>query len=400
MAAILLSPLYIAINVYVVWRMFLWMGTWNPIFQEPIFQGIFSAVYFIFATSLVTGFLIKKPEKLHRFLKHMSNYFLGIFVYVLIPVFLAEILGMIGASVFHWKWVRASNTLMIAGTVCLLLVAVLSIYGIYNAKKIRTTFYQVQIEKKISGMDQMKIVLVADLHLGYNSGEKQIKKIVDQINRQKPDLVCIAGDLFDNEFDAVKNPDKIKEIFREIQSAYGVYACWGNHDINEPILAGFTFGSTAAQKEQNRRMEEFVQEAGIVILNDEGRLIDEKFYLLGRKDPARAKKLENGRKSPEKLLEGLDKTKPIFVMDHQPKELRKMAVAGVDLDLCGHTHGGQIFPGNIAVDMGWENAYGYLKKDRMHNIVTSGAGLWGPNMRIGTKSEICVINIEFNGKGQ
>ena len=75
-----------------------------------------------------------------------------------------------------------------------------------------------------------------------------------------------------------------------------------------------------------------------------------------------------------------------------------MAEAGADLDLCGHTHDGQMFPGNLVTALMWENSCGYLQKGAMHNIVTSGIGVFGPNMRVGTKSEICSITVHFTGK--
>ena len=75
--------------------------------------------------------------------------------------------------------------------------------------------------------------------------------------------------------------------------------------------------------------------------------------------------------------------------------LGELADAGVDIDLCGHTHDGQMFPGNLTIKLMWENACGYLQKGKMHNIVTSGVGLFGPNMRVGTKAEICPITIYF-----
>ena len=93
----------------------------------------------------------------------------------------------------------------------------------------------------------------------------------------------------------------------------------------------------------------------------------------------------------------MDKSKPILVIDHQPRELAELAAAGVDVDLCGHTHDGQMFPANIIVKLTWKNSYGYLKEGQMHNIVTSGVGLFGPNMRVGTKAEICPIAIRFAG---
>lgn len=101
------------------------------------------------------------------------------------------------------------------------------------------------------------------------------------------------------------------------------------------------------------------------------------------------------RKTPKELTEELDLTKPLIVIDHEPRELNELSEAGVDLDLCGHTHDGQVFPLTLITDMVWENACGYLKKGSMHNIVTSGVGVFGPNMRVGTKSEICMIDIQF-----
>ena len=100
--------------------------------------------------------------------------------------------------------------------------------------------------------------------------------------------------------------------------------------------------------------------------------------------------------APDELLSSLDHTKPIIVIDHQPRELDALAQAGADMDLCGHTHDGQVFPGNLLIHLFWENSCGYLQKGNMHNIVTSGLGIWGPNMRVGTRSEICHIQVTFS----
>ena len=79
----------------------------------------------------------------------------------------------------------------------------------------------------------------------------------------------------------------------------------------------------------------------------------------------------------------MDVSLPVLVIDHEPRELQELADTGVDVDLCGHTHDGQVFPGNIVIRFFWENPCGYLKKGNMHNIVTSGVGLFEPNMRVG-----------------
>ena len=83
------------------------------------------------------------------------------------------------------------------------------------------------------------------------------------------------------------------------------------------------------------------------------------------------------------------------MLEHEPRQLQELADAGVDAQLCGHTHDGQMFPGNLTIKLLWENAYGYKKKDGMHGIVTSGVGVFGPNMRVGTKSEIYDIHMTF-----
>lgn len=132
-----------------------------------------------------------------------------------------------------------------------------------------------------------------------------------------------------------------------------------------------------------------------MLLRDQSVLIDQAFYVIGRQDYSTEKKAGIVRATPEELVEGLDQSKPIIVIDHQPRELQELSNAGVDLDLCGHTHDGQLFPGNIATAVFWENSCGYLRKGSMQNIVTSGVGLWGPNLRVGTNSEVCIIDITF-----
>ncbi len=282
-------------------------------------------------------------------------------------------------------------------------------------------------------MSSLKLVLVADTHFGYNAGPVHARKLVKKINEQYPDLVCFAGDIFDNEYDSLYHPKEVsdalksiqskygvyacwgnhdlnepvleydslyhpKEVsdaLKSIQSKYGVYACWGNHDLNEPVLAGFTF-KNHPEKLTDSRMYDFLRESHIRLLNDETILIDNKFYLVGRKDLSRTEKLKDTRLTPETITENLDKKKPILVMDHQPKDLENLARAGVDLDLCGHTHDGQMFPGNFILHLLWKNSCGYKRIYRMHNIVTSGAGIWGPNMRIGTNSEICSVTVHFD----
>ena len=397
MIAIYLSPIYLLLNLYILRWAYLWMGTCHSILRTLGFRLIFAVIYVLLSTSLLTGFLIKNPKSLHRMLKITGNYFLGIFLYTLVIILLADFGRILLKYVFHASWIHSRTTFTVAGAICALLILLLSACGIFHAKYIKTTSYDVIINKTIPERTSMKVVLLADTHFGYNAGVLHARELVRKINKQKPDLVCIAGDIFDNEYDAIRNPEKLEKTLRGIKSTYGVYACWGNHDLNEEILAGFTFkhkdGDLSDIKDP--RMKKFLKNSNIHILEDESILINDQFYVIGRKDASLTEKIHETRKAPAQLTEKLDRDKPIIMIDHQPKELQELADAGVDLDLCGHTHDGQTFPGNFTIKLMWENPCGLLIKDNMTNITTSGAGVWGPAMRIGTDSEICSINIQL-----
>ena len=397
MIAIYLAPVYLLVNLYILRWAYLWMGTCNSILRTLTFRIIFAVIYVLLSTSLLTGFLIKKPKSLHRMLKITGNYFLGIFLYTLVIILAADLGRILLKYVFRVSWIHSRMAFTITGAICAVLVIFFSARGIFHAKYIKVSSYDVQINKTIPKGNSMKIVLLADTHFGYNSGILHAKELVRKINKQKPDLVCIAGDIFDNEYDAIRDPERIEKVLRRIKSTYGVYACWGNHDLNEEILAGFTFKHKGDDLSdiKDPRMKKFLEDSNIHILEDESVLINDSFYVIGRKDASLTEKIHETRKVPAQLTEGLDRDTPIIMIDHQPKELQELADAGIDLDLCGHTHDGQTFPGNFTIKLMWENPCGLLMKDNMTNITTSGAGVWGPAMRLGTDSEICSIDIHF-----
>ena len=401
MFAIYLAPVYILLNLYVLRWSYLWIGNCHHLFQSTVFRVILAIVYVLISTTPLTGFLIKKPASLHRILKVTSNYFLGIFMYILMIVLSADIIRLILKYVFHASWIHSRVAFAIAGAVCIFSVLLISIRGIYHAKHINVTPYEVTVDKSAGELDSLKIVLIADTHFGYNAGTIHAKEIVKKINKQNPDLVCIAGDIFDNEYDAIRSPERLAKILRSIKSTYGVYACWGNHDLNEAILAGFTFHHKGdnISNVKDPRMDEFLRKSNIKLLEDESVLINNKFYIVGRKDASLIEKIHETRKAPDQLTKLLDRDKPILIIDHQPKELQELADAGADLDLCGHTHNGQTFPGNLTIKPMWENPCGISQKDAMTCIVTSGAGVWGPAMRLGTDSEICSIQVNFVSPG-
>lgn len=395
MIAVYLFPLYVLVNLYVFRWGIRYMSACSRHFKKKWIRIFIGIIYTFSALSLGIGFFLK-PSMAQRFFKCFGNYWLGVSLYMILVIVIVD-LGRFFLKRIRWipqERLRSRRTFVITGTCCVILIASVSVYGVLHVRHIRTTPYKVTVEKRCAGREELKIALVADIHLGYSIGTWQMREMAKKINAQQPDLVCIAGDIFDNEYEALDDPEELIQIFRSIESTYGVYACYGNHDIQEKILAGFTFDSDQ-KKMSDERMDKFLEEAGIILLRDEAVCIDDAFYLCGRPDAKVPGRGIEQRKTPKELIEGLDLSKPLIVIDHEPSELQELADAGIDMDLCGHTHNGQMFPGNLIMPFLWENPYGYLNKDGMHNIVTSGIGLFGPNMRVGTDSEIVMIDVNF-----
>ena len=386
MLAVYLSPIYIIANSYLLIRLHRWLGTCNPLFRKTGICVVISLAYVFLAASLLIAFFLPiGPAR--RIMKLISNYWLGILLYLILAVLMADAICFL---LFLITKRRLKCRTAAAGGICAVVVLGLSAWGAYNARIIQVTPYEITVNKDGGRLENLNVVLAADLHLGYNIGTAHMMQMVDK----NADIVVFAGDIFDNEYEALDDPEELIAVLQKIQSKYGVYACYGNHDVEEKILAGFTFGGNK-KKESSIQMDEFLERAGIHLLQDEAVLIDDSFYLYGRPDAQRPGRGINMRKTAAELMGELDTEKPVIVIDHEPKELQELADAGVDIDLCGHTHDGQMFPANLITALMWENSYGYLKKDHMHTIVTSGVGLFGPNMRVGTIAEICPITVHF-----
>ncbi len=435
MLALLLAPLYLILNYYVFHHILRWLCACRPVWKS---KGFFTAWWVCCAFisfSPLTAFLLPASD-FQRFISWLSCFWLGCLLYTSLLILAAD--GTVRAltllrRIRRTGWAQdtaelsdqarrsrscraeqnagyrrwSDRRLAAAGLLLSCCILAICIYGVHHAAQIKVTEYSVSIDKP-ADRTSLRVVLAADLHLGCSVGTGQMERMTELINRQHPDLVCIAGDIFDNSYMALDDPDRLARILSGIQSRCGVYACPGNHDVEERLLAGFTFPHLSERERENiadgrEKMERFLTASGIRLLRDETILIDDSFYLIGRRD--RSERDGAGpRKSVEVLMNDLRKTQdpavslPVIVMDHQPRDLSALAAAGVDLTLSGHTHDGQMFPANLLMPLLWENPCGMLETDGMYSIVTSGVGVWGPNMRILTDSEIVVINITFTGQ--
>lgn len=394
MAAVYLSPLYLLLNVYLARWLVKWMGACSLRLDKRGPKAAACTVYFLFVLSPAAAFFLPAGTGIRRVMEIIGNTWLGFLLYAALLVGLADLLRVILRRRAAGKR-NPRRTLAVSGGVCVLLAACICVYGTVNAGIIRVKEVELAVDKSAGNFSSLRVVLAADLHLGYSVDSGRMEQMVEKINVQDPDLVVFAGDIFDNDFDALDDPARLASILKGIKSRYGVYACYGNHDVSEKILVGFTFDKDG-KKESDLRMDRLLQDAGIRLLRDEGVWIGDSVYLYGRPDSSRPGRGISVRKSPAEITAGLDPEKPVLVIDHEPKELSELAAAGVDVDLSGHTHDGQVFPGNLIIRCFWENACGYLNKDGMHSVVTSGVGLFGPNLRVGTAAEICTVTLHFS----
>lgn len=397
MLAFVIAPFVIALLVFIYIRAIKNIKLIKSNLVKVV-EVIFGLLLFGGIGCVLIGFLLPNGHLFKRILTQVGFYWFGFILYFFISLAIALLCRHIIWLFARKKGYNSKRAKIFTVIFVVVFTSAMSTYGILNAHKLRITNYDVSINKE-SSLDNLDVVLIADLHLGYNVGVQEIEDMVNNINSLNPDVVVLAGDVFDNEFEAIENPEEIANMLSSINTKYGKYVVYGNHDIQEKILLGFTFHVTKEEKakvQADERMNQFIKDSGFTFLYDSYQLINNDIYIYGRPDKGKINFGNKERVAASDITKGLDKTKPIICIDHQPGELQELADAGVDLDLSGHTHNGQVWPGTITINLFWDNAYGLLKIDNMTSIVTSGVGLFGPNMRTGCFPEIVNINISFN----
>lgn len=268
------------------------------------------------------------------------------------------------------------------GACAILLAAVYLCCGFYNAHNIVQTHYTVQNDKNDA---KMRIVQISDSHLGLVLKSDTFYDYMDEIQSQNPDLIAITGDYVD---DDTKLQDLITgcKALAKLKVPLGIWYIYGNHDKG--------YYSEEHKGWKNTQLVEYLEQAGVHIMEDSVAQLTKDFTLVGRKDASGQMGLE--RKSSQELMKGQDTSKFSIMLDHQPIDYDNQEAAGVDLVLSGHTHGGQLFPINWSVCVFGKNcmAYGYKKQGNTNFIVSSGIGDWKVQFKTGCLAEYVVIDIE------
>lgn len=309
----------------------------------------------------------------------IGSFWLAAFFYFLILLVAIDLLRLVNAVIpflpESWGSLPFKRVLFIASSG---VVGLLLLIGFINARNPRVKSIELEINKKFKGRDDLHVVFASDIHLGTLIGPRQTERIVNKINRLNPDLILLGGDIVDEDLGPVIRGN-LGESLDKLNAPLGVLGITGNHE--------YIGGAQQAV--------EYLEAHGIHMIRDSILLIDGGIFIVGREDRDMPRFEGKERKPIDSLMQGIDQEKPIILLDHQPFELNEKQKAGVDLTLSGHTHHGQIWPLNYITKSIFEVSWGYKLKGNMHVYVSSGAGGWGPPVRLGNRPEIISLKLKF-----
>ena len=364
-----------------------------------ILIGIFSGIVFIGAIYLVWrirrfSFLQKLGEK-HRLLSWLAAALLliavsGLLSLINVPTMAVIVLHLIVAfllcdfcALLFGKLTGRTVSRDLSGVLAVILCTVYLGIGTFLAWHIFETDYTFETKKEVGG--GIRIVGIADAHLGVTVDGRRFAEQTERIRQMEPDIVVVAGDFVDGSSEREDMLSACRAL-GDLAESCEVFFISGNHDADNPERS-FSW----------EELEQALMESGVRVLEDETVLTAKGILLTGRKDWE-----DQSRADMETLREGIDPSRYWVVIDHEPNDYAAEAESGADLVFSGHTHGGQIFPaGQIGM---WIKAndrlYGSETRENTTFVVTSGISGWAIPIKTGTYSEIVVIDIRPAKDGQ
>lgn len=374
---VLILGIFILSNYYIGRRIYK-----NINYVLPLRKGFFWLFFIIFSSSYIFSRFIEKylPYKIAGILVTATSYWIIFFFYALLFFLFLDFIAFLDKKIdFLPEFLKYKKDNRAVITVFLItIIMALGIFGTFQAKDLQVTEYTIETPKELK--QNYTVVLISDIHISYQVGYEELKKIIDLANAQNPDYIFIAGDFFDGDWRTFYEED-INSLLKEFSPRKETYMVLGNHDnfMDNTDIIPFLFG-----------------ESGIKVLRDEKAVLNEDLLLVGRKDvtEGRGRYGEDTRIHLDELFK--DENSELFsiLMDHAPLEIYDAEKLGVNLQVSGHTHQGQIYPFGVITERYFPFDYGHLIRGDYHLIASSGVGTWGPPVRIGTKSEIVRINIK------
>ncbi len=373
--------IYALINIYIVSR-----GL-QVLPQDGLYRLTFFLIALFFILAYPVGRLSERVlnKGIVELLIHVGSYYLAMMIFAFFLIMIIDIFRL-GNYFFHYfpkSWYQiGSHARLITVAAVTSIVLILTIIGAINAKQVRIKEFDIHIAKNAHSLTQFNIVLASDIHLGTIINNSRLETIVNKIIGLHPDIILLAGDVFDEDITTLVDKN-IASILANLKSKYGVYAIPGNHEYYSGIEKAMAY----------------LKQANIVVLRDSVSFVADSIYIVGR-DDITGNRFGSERKPLDELLKNVDRDYPIILMDHQPFRLEEVQKNGIDLQVSGHTHHGQIFPFNFITNKVFELSWGYLQKGDTHYYVSCGVGTWGPPVRLGSRPEIIKIQLHLVGKNQ
>lgn len=315
------------------------------------------------------------PPRISRFVAWPANLFLGLAFYLLIGLFAVDgALLLVGAAFDELGLgVSRSRAFAVVG-----FASVAAIAGMFSAlKPPALNRHEIRLERWPAALDGFRIALISDIHIGSMLDARFARSIVDRVNALEPDLIAVAGDLVDG---PVKHLREDVAPFADLRARHGVYFVTGNHDYYsgaDPWLAE-------------------VEKLGMQALRNERVTIsqDGAHFELAGVDDHRANLFGPGHgEDVPAALAGRNPDDAVVLLAHDPSTFPAAVKADVDLQLSGHTHGGQIWPFNLLVRAAVGFVAGHYRRGRSQLLVSCGTGYWGPPMRVRAPAEIIEITL-------
>lgn len=370
---------YFFMSYYIGQRGWLALGKPTSRLYRTIYWGFFSLLVFSFpAAEIGEDFL---PDTGGLWLTIWGGYSMVGVSYIFLLLLLIDLIRLLDKGIsFVPAVIKEHKKAPLAiGAAVVLIVMTILVYGGWNARHPVVTEYDLTVHKKAGPLQQLQIAMVSDIHYGEIMDIQRLNSLVKIMNELQPDIILLAGDIT-NGAAQQEEARKLTDVLGRLPAKYGVFAVPGNHDRE--------------LRSEDSQLSHYLKEAGIKVLKDSYLKIGDSFYLIGRDYPQRQS--QQGRKEIEALIKGIDSSLPLILLDHQPTDLDAAQNNGVDLQLSGHTHVGQIFPINLITGQMYELDWGMLKKGDYNLIVSSGYGTWGPPLRVGNSPEVVSITMKFN----
>ncbi len=339
------------------------------------FSGISQIIiFFVMILLILAPIVVRLTEAVHwdtsaRIIAYIGYLWMGfVFLFFLLSVAF-DIIRYLYKLVGYGPGTAHLNTIAFVLAVCLAFVFV--VYGFFDARRIRVKNLEIHAEQALPNNGKIRIVQISDVHVGVIIREERLEAILDKVGEANPDILVSTGDLLDGEID---NMTLEAKLLSTINPKYGKYAIMGNHEY----FAGI------------ERAIEFTRNAGFIVLRDD--IVQVAGIKIFGADDITGRRLGITKDNPrfqKSLAEKNDKF--VLLLKHQPfvSEREKF-----NLQISGHTHGGQIFPFGLVTHFFFSYNYGYyeLGKNRLL-YVSRGTGTWGPPVRLFAPPEITVIDI-------